>query len=110
MCWESAQWRRAARRPAMRGLGGQAMEEGALGVTTALIYSPNDYAKTPELIALAQESARCGGLYSVHMRGEGDRLLEALQETVEIARASGGPAEIYHLKQAGKRTWGKLDA
>jgi N-acyl-D-amino-acid deacylase len=94
----------------MRTLVHQAMEQGALGVTTALIYSPNDYAKTPELIALAQESARCGGLYSVHMRSEGERLLEAVQETVDIARASGGPAEIYHLKQAGKRNWGKLDA
>jgi N-acyl-D-amino-acid deacylase len=94
----------------MRALVHEAMEQGALGVTTALIYAPNDYAKTPELIALAQESARCGGIYSAHMRSEGDRLLEAVQETVEIARASGAPAEIYHLKQAGKRNWGKLDA
>ena len=94
----------------MRALVHQAMEQGALGVTTALIYSPNEYAKTPELIALASESARCGGIYSVHMRSEGDRLLEALQETVDIARASGAPAEIYHLKAAGKRNWGKLDA
>jgi N-acyl-D-amino-acid deacylase len=93
----------------MRGLVRQAMEQGALGVTTALIYSPNEYARTPELIALASESARCGGLYSVHMRSEGDRLLEGVQETVEIARASGGPAEIYHLKAAGKRNWSKLD-
>ena len=94
----------------MRTLVRQAMEQGALGVTTALIYSPNEYARTPELIALASESARCGGLYSVHMRSEGDRLLEGLQETIEIARASGGPAEIYHLKAAGKRNWSKLDA
>jgi N-acyl-D-amino-acid deacylase len=94
----------------MRTLVHQAMEQGAVGVTTALIYSPNDYAQTPELIALAAESARCGGLYSAHMRSEGDRLLEAAQETVDIARASGGPAEIYHLKQAGKNNWGKLDA
>jgi len=94
----------------MRELVHQAMEEGAVGVTTALIYAPNDYARTPELIALAQESARCGGLYSAHMRSEGDRLLEAVQETVDIARASGGPAEIYHLKQAGRNNWGKLDA
>ena len=94
----------------MRTLVRQAMEEGAVGVTTALIYSPNDYAHTPELIALASESARCGGIYSVHMRSEGDRLLEALQETVDIAKASGGPAEIYHLKVAGKRNWGKIDA
>lgn len=94
----------------MRKLVHQAMEEGAMGVTTALIYAPNEYARTPELIALAQESARCGGLYSVHMRSEGDRLMDGVQETIDIARASGGPAEIYHLKQAGRRNWGKLDA
>src|SRR2546429_588776 len=94
----------------MRTLVRQAMEEGALGVTTALIYSPNDYAKTPELIALASESARCGGIYSVHMRSEGDRLIEAVRETIDIARTSGAPAEIYHLKAAGKRNWDKLDA
>jgi N-acyl-D-amino-acid deacylase len=94
----------------MRTLVRQAMEEGALGVTTALIYAPNEYAKTPELIALASESARCGGIYSVHMRSEGDRLLEGLGETIDIARASGAPAEIYHLKAAGKRNWGKLPA
>jgi N-acyl-D-amino-acid deacylase len=78
----------------MRRLVDQAMEQGALGVTTALIYSPNDYARTPELIALASEAARCGGIYSAHMRSEGDRLLEAVQETVDISRASGAPAEI----------------
>ena len=94
----------------MRTLVHQAMEQGAVGVTTALIYAPNDYARTPELIALAQESARCGGIYSAHIRSEGDRLLEAVEETVDIARASGAPAEIYHLKQAGRRNWGKLDA
>jgi N-acyl-D-amino-acid deacylase len=94
----------------MRALVRQAMEEGAMGLTTALIYSPNQYAKTPELIALATESARCGGVYSVHMRSEGDRLLEAVQETVDIARASGGPAEIYHLKVAGRRNWDKIGA
>jgi N-acyl-D-amino-acid deacylase len=94
----------------MRALVQQAMEQGAVGVTTALIYSPNQYAKTPELIALASEAARCGGIYSVHMRSEGDRLLEAVQETVDIARASGAPAEIYHLKVAGQRNWSKVDA
>ncbi|HSZ50444.1 MAG TPA: D-aminoacylase [Caulobacteraceae bacterium] len=93
----------------MRGLVRQAMEDGALGVTTALIYAPNEYARTPELIALAQESARCGGMYIAHMRSEGDRLLEAVDETIEIARASGAPAEIYHLKQSGKDNWNKLD-
>jgi N-acyl-D-amino-acid deacylase len=88
----------------------QAMEEGALGVTTALIYSPNGYAKTPELIALASESARCGGMYIAHMRSEGFKLIEAVQETIDIARSSGAPAEIYHLKAAGKENWSKLDS
>jgi N-acyl-D-amino-acid deacylase len=93
----------------MRGLVHQAMEQGALGVTTALIYNPATYAKTPELIALAQESASCGGMYIAHMRSEGDRLLEAVQETIDIATASGAPAEIYHLKVAGSVNWSKLD-
>ena len=93
----------------MRGLVRQAMEEGAVGVTTALIYNPFTYAKTPELIELADESARCGGMYIAHMRSEGDRLVEAVQETIDIAKASGAPAEIYHLKVAGSVNWGKLD-
>jgi N-acyl-D-amino-acid deacylase len=93
----------------MRGLVHQAMEEGALGLTTMLIYAPATYAKTPELIALAQESARCGGIYTAHMRSEGDQIESALQETIEIARASGAPAEIYHLKISGKDNWGKID-
>jgi N-acyl-D-amino-acid deacylase len=94
---------------AMRGLVHQAMEEGALGVTTALIYAPATYAKTPELIALAEESARCGGIYTAHMRSEGDRIEAALQETIDIAKASGAPAEVYHLKISGKENWGKID-
>jgi N-acyl-D-amino-acid deacylase len=93
----------------MRALVHRAMEEGALGLTTMLIYAPATYAKTPELIALAQESARCGGIYTVHMRSEGDRIEAAVQETIDIAAASGAPAEIYHLKIAGKENWGKLD-
>jgi N-acyl-D-amino-acid deacylase len=93
----------------MRLLVHQAMEEGALGVTTALIYNPFTYAKTPELIALADESGRCGGMYIAHMRSEGDRLIEAVAETIDIAKASGAPAEIYHLKAAGQANWGKLD-
>lgn len=87
----------------------KAMEEGALGVTTMLIYAPANFAKTPELIALARESARCGGIYTAHMRSEGDRIEGAVQETIDIAKASGAPAEIYHLKMAGKDNWGKLD-
>jgi N-acyl-D-amino-acid deacylase len=93
----------------MRALVRQAMQEGALGVTTALIYNPNTYAKTPELIALASESALCGGMYIAHMRSEGDRIVEAVQETIDIAKGSGAPAEIYHLKVGGQVNWGKLD-
>ncbi|MEA3180599.1 MAG: N-acyl-D-amino-acid deacylase, partial [Gammaproteobacteria bacterium] len=93
----------------MKGLVRRAMEDGALGVTTMLIYAPANFAKTPELIALAKESARCGGIYTAHMRSEGDRIESAVQETIDIAKASGAPAEIYHLKLAGKDNWGKLD-
>jgi N-acyl-D-amino-acid deacylase len=95
---------------AMQRLVHQAMEEGALGVTTMLEYVPEMYAQTPELIALASESARCGGMYIAHIRNESDRLLEAIEETIEIARASGAPAEIYHFKQSGVDNWGKLAA
>ena len=94
---------------AMGDLVRQAMEDGALGVTDALIYSPNTYARTPELIALAKVSARCGGMYIAHIRSEGDRLEQAVQETFAIAEASGAPAEIYHFKQAGRDNWSKLD-
>jgi N-acyl-D-amino-acid deacylase len=94
----------------MEQLVRQAMEEGALGLTTALIYAPNTYARTPELIALAKVSAACGGIYTVHMRSEGDRLEEGVQETIDIAQASGAPAEIYHFKQAGRANWDKFDA
>jgi N-acyl-D-amino-acid deacylase len=93
----------------MRSLVRQAMEEGALGVTTALIYAPNHYAKTPELIALARESARCGGIYTAHMRSEGEHIEDAVQETIDIAKASGAPAEIHHFKFMGRDNWGKVD-
>jgi N-acyl-D-amino-acid deacylase len=93
----------------MRKLVRQAMEEGALGVSSSLIYAPATFAKTSELIALASESAQCGGIYITHMRSEADRFLEALDETITIARESGAPAEIYHLKAAGKSNWQKLD-
>jgi N-acyl-D-amino-acid deacylase len=99
----------AAELEQMRGLVRQAMEEGAMGVGSSLIYAPASYAKTPELIALVTEAGRCGGMYITHMRSEGDRLVEAVAETIEIARASGAPAEIYHLKAAGRANWGKLD-
>lgn len=93
----------------MRGLVRAAMEQGALGLTDMLIYTPATFARTPELIALAKVSAACGGIYTVHMRSEGDRLEEGVAETVAIAEASGGPAEIYHFKQAGRDNWGKID-
>ena len=100
----------AAQLAKMRQLVREAMEDGALGVTTALIYNPNTYAKTPELVSLATESGACGGMYTAHMRSEGDRLLEAIDETIQIAHESGAPAQIYHLKVAGKQNWNKLDA
>lgn len=93
----------------MRALVREAMEEGALGVTTALIYAPDTYATTHELTELASESALCGGMYISHIRSEGARIVEAVQETIDIARSSGAPAEIYHLKVAGRDNWGKLD-
>lgn len=93
----------------MRGLVRQAMEEGALGVGTSLIYPPAAFAETDELVALTTEAAQCGGRYISHMRSEGDRLLESIDELIEISRRSGAPAEIYHLKQVGRANWGKLD-
>ncbi len=94
----------------MRGLVVKAMEDGALGVGSSLIYAPGSYADTGELVALATEAGRCGGIYISHMRSEGNRLLEAIDELIEISRKSGAPAEIFHLKAAGKSNWGKLDA
>ena len=92
----------------MEALVEQAMEDGALGLTDALIYTPATFAETPELIALAKVSARCGGIYTVHMRSERDRVEQAVAETVAIAEASGAPAEIYHFKLAGKSNWDKF--
>ena len=93
----------------MRALVRQAMEEGAMGVGSSLIYPPAIFAETDELVALTEEAAKCGGMYISHMRSEGDRLLESVDELIEISRRSGAPAEIYHLKQAGRSNWGKLD-
>ena len=94
----------------MRALVRQAMEEGAVGVGSSLIYAPATYAETPELIAITKEAAKCGGMYISHMRDEGPKLLEAMDELVTISRQSGAPAEIYHYKQAGLENWGKIDA
>ncbi|HEY5723334.1 MAG TPA: amidohydrolase family protein [Allosphingosinicella sp.] len=94
----------------MRALVRQAMNEGAMGVGSSLIYAPAFFAETPELIALATESAKCGGLYISHIRDEGPRLIEAIDELIAIAEGSGGPAEIYHIKQSGRENWGTIDA
>jgi N-acyl-D-amino-acid deacylase len=94
----------------MRALVRQAMKEGAVGVGSSLIYAPANFAETPELVALTREAARCGGMYISHIRDEGPKLLEAIDELVAISRQSGAPAEIYHYKQAGKENWGKIDA
>lgn len=94
----------------MQGLIRQAMQDGALGVSSALIYTPGTFAKTPELAALATEAGRCGGIYITHMRSEGNDLLGGIDETISIARASGAPAEIYHMKVAGRVNWPKFDA
>ena len=93
----------------MRGLVAQAMEEGALGVGSSLIYSPAYYAGTDELIALAEVAGQYGGMYISHIRGEGNRLLENVEELITIAREAGVPAEIYHLKASGRANWDKLN-
>ena len=94
----------------MRALVDTAMRDGALGVGSALIYAPATYADTDELVALAEVAGRHGGMYISHMRSEGNRLVEAVDEVIEIARRGSLPAEIYHLKQAGRSNWSKLDA
>jgi N-acyl-D-amino-acid deacylase len=93
----------------MRALVRQAMEEGALGVGSSLIYAPAFYAGTDELVALCEEAAPYGGMYISHMRSEGNRFEEAVDELIDIARRARVPAEIYHLKAAGRQNWGKLD-
>jgi N-acyl-D-amino-acid deacylase len=94
----------------MRAIVRKAMEDGAMGVGSSLIYAPATYAKTPELVALVTEAGKCGGMYISHMRSEGDHLEEAVDELITIARESGAPAEMYHMKQAGRSNWGKLDS
>ena len=92
----------------MRSLVREAMVDGAVGVSTSLEYAPAPYAGTEELIALAAEAAPYGGIYATHMRSEGDGMLAALDETFRIAREAHIPAEIWHLKIAGKKNWGHM--
>jgi N-acyl-D-amino-acid deacylase len=88
----------------------QAMREGAFGVGSSLIYAPAFYAKTPELVELCKAAAEFGGMYISHLRSEGARLLEAIDELIDIAREAKVPAEIYHFKAAGRSNWNKTDA
>ena len=93
----------------MKELVRQAMREGAMGLSTALIYAPGVYAKTPELIELAKAASESNGMYISHMRSEGNRLEEAVDELITISREAKLPAEIFHLKAAGQPNWSKLD-
>ena len=93
----------------MQALVRKAMEEGALGVGSSLIYAPAFYARTDELVALAKAAAEYDGMYITHMRSEANRLLEAVDEVITIAREAGIRAEIYHLKAGGEQNWPKLD-
>ncbi len=92
----------------MRDLVRQEMEAGALGIGSSLIYAPGSYAKTEELIELCKVAAKYQGKYISHLRSEGDRLLEAVEELIRISREAGLPAEIYHLKAAGETNWPRL--
>lgn len=92
----------------MQTLVRQAMEDGAFGVASALIYPPGNYATTKELGAMAKAMAPYGGVYITHMRSEADQFLEAIDEALEIGRLGGVPVEIYHLKAGGRRNWPKV--
>jgi N-acyl-D-amino-acid deacylase len=92
----------------MQALVREAMNDGAVGVSTALEYAPAPYAKTEELIALASEAGKMGGIYSTHMRNESDSVLEAIDEALRIGREASIPVEIWHIKVAGKNNWGRM--
>jgi N-acyl-D-amino-acid deacylase len=92
----------------MRELVRQAMREGAVGLSTSLQYPPAPYAKTEELIALAAEASKLGGIYATHLRSESDEILPAIDEAIRIGREARIPVEIWHLKSAGKRNWGRM--
>jgi N-acyl-D-amino-acid deacylase len=94
----------------MRALVRRAMEEGAMGVGSSLIYPPAFFAKTNELVELSREASKYGGMYISHMRNEGNKLFDAVGELITIARQANCPAEIYHLKAAGKDNWWKIDS
>jgi N-acyl-D-amino-acid deacylase len=93
----------------MKGLVREAMQAGAIGLSTALIYPPAVYASTHEISALARVAGEFGGTYYTHMRNEGDRLLEAIDEALVIGKFAGTPVHIFHLKAAGQANWPKMD-
>ena len=92
----------------MRALVAQAMEDGAVGISTSLVYAPAFYAKTEELIELAKVAARYGGVYATHMRNESNSIMPAIDEAIRIGKEANIPVEIFHLKMAGKQNWGKM--
>src|SRR6202008_1527652 len=98
----------AAQLDQMKQLVREAMHDGAVGVSTSLEYAPAPYAKTEELIALAAEGGKFGGIYSTHMRNESDAVIEAIDEALRIGREAHVPVEIWHLKVAGKDNWGRM--
>lgn len=97
-----------AERDTARAMVARAMRDGAFGIASALIYPPNTYASTEELIDAAKAMAPYGGIYITHMRSEGDKFLEAMDEALRIGREGGVPVEIYHLKASGPRNWPKM--
>ncbi|MEO6723474.1 MAG: D-aminoacylase [Ferruginibacter sp.] len=94
----------------MQMLVKQAMQEGAMGIGSSLIYPPGNFANTDELITICKEASKYGGMYISHMRSEGNKLNEAVDELITIAKEANIPAEIYHLKAAGKNNWNKMEA
>jgi N-acyl-D-amino-acid deacylase len=98
----------AAELDEMRKLVAQAMEDGAVGISTSLVYAPAFYAKTEELIELAKVASRYGGVYATHMRNESNSIMPALDEAIRIGTEANIPVEIFHLKMAGKANWGKM--
>ncbi len=92
----------------MKSLMRDAMHEGAVGVSTSLEYAPAPYAKTEEIIALASEAAKFGGIYATHMRSESDNVLASIDESLRIGREAHIPVEIWHIKVAGKKNWGRM--
>src|SRR5262249_57147687 len=92
----------------MKKLVAEAMEDGAVGISTSLVYAPAFYAKTEELIELSKVAARYGGVYATHMRNESGSIMSALDEAIRIGTEANIPVEVFHLKMAGKPNWGKM--